>query len=131
MIEGASMTIGWATARPGVELARVEAAYLEELERLTHEPVTADELARAKALVETDELGALQRVEERADRLSMYATLLNDPGMINRQLGRYLAITPEAIQAAATEVFRTENRIVLTYLPTPPGESATAAEANA
>ena len=51
--------------------------------------------------------------------------------LINRQLGRYLAITPEAIQAAASEVFRTENRIALTYLPTPPGESATAAEANA
>ena len=61
-------------------VARVEAALHEELDRLTTELVTDDELARARALVESDELGALQRVEERADRLSMYATLFDDPG---------------------------------------------------
>ena len=38
---------------------------------------------------------ALQRVEERADRLSMYATLFDDPGLINRMLPRYLAVTAE------------------------------------
>ena len=56
------------------------------------EPVSDDELARAFALIEADELGALQRVEERADRLSMYATLFDDPGLINEMLGRYLAV---------------------------------------
>jgi len=45
--------------------------------------ISDDELARAKALIETDELAALQRVSERADRLSMYATLLDDPDEIN------------------------------------------------
>ncbi len=79
-VGGASMAAGWATARPGTDLDRVEAAYLEELDRLTRELVTDDELARAKALIETEELGALSRVEERADRLAMYATLFDDPG---------------------------------------------------
>ena len=68
--------------------------------------MTDDELARAHALVEADELGALQRVEERADRLSMYATLFDDPGLINPMLPRYLAVTPEAIRSAAADVFR-------------------------
>ena len=95
----------------------VERAFEEELERLGREPVTDDELARARALIETFELEALQRVEERADRLSMYATLLDDPDMINRQLGRYLAVTAADIQAAAAEVLRPDNRVVLTYLP--------------
>ena len=80
-IGGASVTAGWATVRPGVPVARVEAALHEELERLATELVSDDELARAKALTESDELGALQRVEERADRLSMYATLFDDPGL--------------------------------------------------
>ena len=111
------MTIGWATVRPGVEIERVEAAYLEELERLTREPVSADELARARALIETDELAALQRVDERADRLSMYATLLDDPDLVNRQLDRYLSVTPERILEAAREVFHASNRAVLTYVP--------------
>ena len=90
---------------------------IEELERLATELVSDDELARAKALIEADELGALQRVEERADRLSMYATLFDDPGLINRMLPRYLAVTPEAIRDVAAAVFRPDNRLVLTYLP--------------
>ena len=116
-VGGASVTAGWATVRPGVSVARVEAALIEELERLTTELVSDDELARAKALTEADELGALQRVEERADRLSMYATLFDDPGLINRMLPRYLAVTPEAIRDVAAAVFRPDNRLVLTYLP--------------
>jgi zinc protease len=116
-VGGASVSAGWATVRPGVPVERVEAAFHEELERLATELVSEDELARAKALTEADELGALQRVEERADRLSMYATLFDDPGLINRMLPRYLAVTAEAIREVAEAVFRSDNRVVLTYLP--------------
>ncbi len=119
-IGGASICAGWATVRPGVPVERVEAAFHEELERLATEPVSADELARAFALIEADELGAVQRVEERADRLSMYATLFDDPGLINRMLPRYLAVTPEAIMEVAAATFRPDNRLVLTYLPEEP-----------
>jgi zinc protease len=125
-IGGASICAGWATVRPGVDVARVEAAFHEELARLTTELVSDDELARAKALTEADELGSLQRVEERADRLSMFATLFDDPNMINTMLPRYLAVTPEAIRDAAAEVFRVDHRLVITYLPESPstGEAA-------
>jgi len=123
-IGGASLVAGWATVRPGVTVERVEAVLHEETERLAVEPVSADELARAFALVEADELGALQRVEERADRLSMYATLFDDPGVINEMLGRYLSVTPEAILEVAAATFRPDNRLVLTYLPEmPPADS--------
>jgi predicted Zn-dependent peptidase len=47
----------------------------------------------------------------------MYATLLDDPEMINRQLGRYLAVTAADIQRVAAEVLRPDNRVVLTYMP--------------
>jgi predicted Zn-dependent peptidase len=116
-IGGASILAGWATVRPGVTVQRVEAALHEETERFAVEPVSADELARAFALVEADELGALQRVEERADRLSMYATLFDHPGLINEMLPRYLAVTPGSILEVAAAIFRPDNRLVLTYLP--------------
>jgi zinc protease len=129
-VGGASIAAGWTTARPGVPIERVEAAYIEELERLAVEPVSADELARAFALIEADELGAIQRVEERADRLSMYATLFDDPGLINRMLGRYLSVTPEAIMEVASATFRADNRLVLTYLPElPPADAASVDDA--
>jgi predicted Zn-dependent peptidase len=117
LVGGASIAAGQATVRPGVDLALVEHAYEEELERLGREPVTDDELARAHSLMETYELEALQRVDERADRLSTYAALLDDPDLINRQLGRYLAVGKAEIQAAAAEALRPENRVVLTYMP--------------
>jgi predicted Zn-dependent peptidase len=117
LVGGASITAGWATARPGVDLERLEAVFWEELERITKEPISADELERARALTEADELGALMRVEERADRLSMYATLFDDPDLINRMLPRYLAVSAADIQAVCADVFKVENRAVLTYLP--------------
>ena len=60
----------------------------------------------ARALIETEELGGLSRVEERADRLSMYATLFDDPGLINTLLPRYLSVTPEQIRDVAAEDWR-------------------------
>ena len=119
-VGGASITAGWATVRPGVEVARVEQAFHEELERLGREDVSEDELARARALIESDELGALSRVEERADRLSMYATLFDDPDMINRMLERYLSVTSDRIREVAAAVLRPDNRVVLTYVPEQP-----------
>jgi predicted Zn-dependent peptidase len=127
-IGGASVSAGWATVRPGISVDRVERAFHEELERLAVEPVSPDELARAFALIEADELGALQRVEERADRLSMYATLFDRPALINEMLGRYLSVTPEAILEVAAATFRPDNRLVLTYLPETPSADS---EANA
>ena len=50
----------------------------------------------------------------------MYATLFDDPSLINRMLPRYLAVTPEAIREVAADVFRPDNRLVLTYLPEGP-----------
>jgi predicted Zn-dependent peptidase len=131
-IGGASIAAGWATVRPGVQPSRVESAIHEELERIGREPVSDDELERARALIESDELGALGRVEERADRLSMYATLFDDPDLINRMLGRYLAVTSEDIRSAAAAVFRPDNRVVLTYVPErPPADSAVLDDAQA
>lgn len=126
-VGGASICAGWATVRPGIEVARVEAVFHEELARLTTDLVSDDELARARALTEADEQGALQRVEERADRLSMYATLFDRPEMINEMLPRYLAVTAEQIRDVAQTVFRVDNRLVLTYLPQAPSGDEEAA----
>ncbi len=131
-VGGASICAGWATARPGVPIEKVEAALHEELEKLTRDPISDDELARARALIETEELAGLSRVEERADRLSMYATLFDEPDLINQMLPRYLAVTADQIRQVSAEVFRQDNRVVLTYLPAlPPADTASAEEAPA
>jgi predicted Zn-dependent peptidase len=117
LVAGGSILAGWVTARPESNAAEVEEGYLAELQRLADEPVTDDELDRARAQIEAGELGALARVDEVADRLGMYATLFDRPELINEQLERYLAVDAEAIQSVAAAVFRADNRAVLTYVP--------------
>jgi predicted Zn-dependent peptidase len=127
LVEGASVLAGWATVRPESDAATVEAVFREELERLTREPVTDDELARARALIEAEELGALARIEEVADRLAMYATLFDRPALINEQLARYLAVDAESIRRAMADVIRPDNIAVLTYVPAAGAEREVAA----
>jgi predicted Zn-dependent peptidase len=118
LVGGATFFGGWVTVRPAVDPKVAEVAYLDELARLGgDEPPTDDELARARALIEANELGALGRVEEVADRLSMYATLFDRPEMINEQLPRYLSVTADEIREVARDTFREDNRVVLTYVP--------------
>ena len=84
---------------------------------MTHESVTDDELMRAGALIESSELAALSRMDEVADRLSMYATYFDRPELINEQLARYLAVDAEAVRDVCAEVFGSGSRAVLTYVP--------------
>ena len=131
LVAGSSIMAGWATVRPEADPAEVEAAYWAELVRMGREPVTDDELERARALIETQELGALGSVAEVADRLSMYATLFDEPGLINDWLGRYLAVDAARIQEACAAVFRPENRAVVTYVPRPADIDAATADVDA
>jgi predicted Zn-dependent peptidase len=91
---------------------------------MAHETVSDDELARAHALIEAAELGALGRVEEVADRFSMFAALFDDPDLVNQQLPRYLAVTAEQIRDVCAQVFKADNRVVITYVPNESAEEA-------
>ena len=128
LVDGTSFFGGWVTVRPESDAATCERAFLDELQRIVDEPVTEDELARARALIEASELGALGRVEEVADRVSMWAALFGQPELINDQLRRYLAVTAADIQNVARAVFRDDNRVVLTYVPRASAGNGTADE---
>ena len=117
LVADASIFAGWVTARPESDAPTVEEGYLDQLDRLASEPVTGDELDRARALIESAELAALGRVDEVADRLSMYATLFDRPELVNEQLQRYLAVDADAIRRVCADVFRADNRAVITYVP--------------
>jgi len=127
---GPSVFMGWATVRPEAAGEAVEEGLFEEIARLAVEDATEDELLRARALIETDELGSLQRVAERADRLSMFATLLDEPDEINRQLDRYLAVTAADVREACAALLVEHNRVVLTYVPRPGAAAADAEDAD-
>jgi predicted Zn-dependent peptidase len=124
LVAGSSIAAGWVTARPESDAATVERILDEELHRMTHESVTDDELLRAGALIESSELAALSRMDEVADRLSMYATYFDRPELVNEQLARYQAVDAEAVRDVCAEVFGADGKAVLTYVPRTEAEAA-------
>jgi zinc protease len=125
--KGSDLLVVDAMARPGVTLEQLEAAVGAEVDRLHHDGVTADELARALALIETDLIGALQSAGERADKLSQFATYFGDAALLNEQIDRYRAVTVEQVSAFARARLGADNRASLVYVPRAVGGAAAAA----
>ena len=115
IVVGGSMLILWTTGRPDVAVETLESALLEQIAAL--ERVTDEDVARAVNLIEAKQLSDLQRVEERADQLSMYATLFDDPDRINTELQRVRAVTAADVRRFADRCLGADNRAILTYLP--------------
>jgi predicted Zn-dependent peptidase len=59
----------------------------------------------------------LQRVDQRADALSMFETLFRDPERINSELDRILSVTAAAVRAFAARYLKGDNRVLLIYVP--------------
>jgi zinc protease len=116
IVTGAAMLVIWATANPEVEVTDLEAAIWVELEALASHP-KGDEIARALTGIESRQLISLQRVGERADQLSMFATLFGEPERINTELEEYRAVTTERVGRFALEHLGRDAGAVLTYLP--------------
>ena len=93
----------------------LEAALTEQIEALSR----ADDadVERAVAMLEASHLTELQTVDERADQLSMYTTLFDDPDRINTELARVRKVTTADVRAYATRYLRQDNRAVLRYVP--------------
>lgn len=124
IIGGAAIFTIWATARPGVGHETLESALWTEVDRLTHEGPTDDELERVRNLHAAGVESSLERISERADRISMYACLFDQPERINTEVSRYEAVDAGRVREAMAASIRADNRVVLTYLPAESAEAA-------
>jgi predicted Zn-dependent peptidase len=82
--------------------------------------VTAEEVERAKRNIIAGHMRSLERIGGfggRADLLNTYQTFLGDPGYLPRDLARYRAVTPEAVQAFARKYLVPDKRIELDIVP--------------
>jgi predicted Zn-dependent peptidase len=95
----------------------VEAALFAELDRLVSEPPEEEELARIRLRRETERAGTMEIASERAERIGMYATLLDEPERFGQETARDRAITAEAIVNLGAGAFSASNRVALWYLP--------------
>jgi predicted Zn-dependent peptidase len=115
IVVSASMLVIVATARPGVPQETFETALLDELAAMRD--VSDDDVTRAVNLLEARQLIDLQRMEERADQLSMYETLFDDAGRINTEVERIRGVRTDQVRALAEDRFGADNRALLWYVP--------------
>jgi predicted Zn-dependent peptidase len=106
-----------ATARPGVPPEKLEAAMDAVLAKLAAEPVTVEELTRAKNQYETAFVERLQSVRERASVLNMYEAAVGDPGFADKDLERYRVATAASIRDAVKRTLDPNARVILTVVP--------------
>ena len=105
------------TALAGVSGEELERAVVAEVDALRDRPVTADEVDRAVALVQSDYVVSLQSAGDRADQLSLFATYFGDPGLINTQVERYHAVTADDVNRFIAERMGADNRVSLVFVP--------------
>jgi predicted Zn-dependent peptidase len=111
----ASLLLLWVTGYPGASPDDLEAALLEEVDDLGS--VTQKELDRAVAMTETQLLREIQHVGSRADLLSMFDQIFDDPGRLNSEVERVRSVTRDQVRGVAERFLAPDNRAILTYIP--------------
>jgi zinc protease len=99
----------------GVSMEKAEAAIIEELSRIKSNLVNGDELQKVKNKVESLIAFTEMRIQERALNLA-YAEHLGDINLVNNDINRYRAVTPEQIYTLANKILKPENCSTLYYL---------------
>jgi zinc protease len=116
LAKGADLLVADVTARPGIDVAVLEAAVVAEIDLLRREGIRPDEVGRALALIETDYVSSMQAAGDRADAISKFATLLGDATLVNEQLDRYRDVTEADVNAFAHDVLGEDNRASLIFV---------------
>ena len=123
LCKGSDLLVIDVTARPEVSAERLEQAVVAQVDELRTEGVTADEVDRAVALIETDFIASMQSAGERADKLSMFATYFGDPSLVNEQVARYERVRATDVNRFAREYLGPDNRATLLFVPREGAES--------
>jgi zinc protease len=103
--------------RSGVEPARAEKVLLEELSRLSDQPVPAEELQKAKNQLLAGHYRELKTIAGRANLLGEYEVFYGDYRKLYSVEQTYEAVTPADIQRVARQYLTEKNRTVATLIP--------------
>ena len=109
-----------ATAAPGQSLSDIASAIDAELQVVTVDGPSADEMERAEAQIEAQFLYRLQTVGGfggKSDQLNAYNVYCGDPAYFSRDVARYREATRETVRAAAARLLRFDARVLLSVVP--------------
>ena len=110
----------WVTARPGHTLGELQRVVDEEVRKLADAGPTLREVQRAQNTFEAQFLSRMERVGSfggKADQLSFYTYFVGTPDYFQRDLDRYLNVTPADVQRIARAYLADAHRVVLSVVP--------------
>ena len=106
----------WCRTRT-LSLLTLRALLQQSIDEVKRNGVGPEEVERAKLKIVAGQLRSLERGSARADLLNAYEMWLGDPGYLPRDLARYRAVTPQAVQAFARKYLPDDRRLELTTVP--------------
>jgi len=118
-LAGAGIFGTYASVRPDASIDRVEALFLEEIARLRDEPVTAEELEKAKRQIEVAMVHQLTTNEAIAGRIGYDVTILGRIRPLEDQLAAIQAVDADDIQRVARTYLVDAGRNVVHVVPPP------------
>jgi zinc protease len=106
--------------KAGVEPAALEKAIYEELDKLKDEPVSDEELQKAKNILLADFYRAMKTINGKANTLGTYEVFFGDYNRLFTAPEDYAKVSKEDVQRIAKQYFTTKNRTVATLIPEKP-----------
>ena len=100
-----------------------------ELKKVTEEPVSAEEMARASARFELGLLGGLETADGKASTIGFYEAVLGRPAAAFERLEATRRLTQSDLLRAARRYLNPTRRSVILVRPEPGGKAAESAEA--
>jgi zinc protease len=111
-----------ATVAPDHTVEEVIAAIEDELAKLAEAGVTKDEVEQSVNNWRKRFYGRVESVAGRGSNLHSYNHHTGDPGFVQQDLERYLAVTSESVHAWATKVLDPAHRVTVIVRPEPEPE---------
>lgn len=106
-----------ATLKKGKSTAQALKIIDEELAKLAQKAPTEDELSRARAMILSSMIFAMESVGARADHLNLYNQKTGDPAYFTKDVERYEKVTPDDVKKATAGSLPLKRRIVTTVTP--------------
>ncbi len=126
---------GWyeinATAAPGQELAKISQVIQQSLTKLQQQPVSLEELNRAKTQLQAAFVLSNQDITSQASQLGYNQTVTGDYRFIERYLGAIAKVTPEQVQRVAKTYLNPAKQTIGFFEPTQPdGKPGTSSDSS-
>ncbi|MBG1241999.1 M16 family metallopeptidase [Nostoc sp. NZL] len=115
---------GWyeinATAAPGQELGKIAQVLQQTLAKLQQQPVTTEELNRAKTQLQASFVLGNQDITSQASQLGYNQTVAGDYRFIEKYLAAIAKVTPAQVQQAAKTYLNPAKQTIGFFEPTQP-----------